>query len=100
MNTSPSKDPCRIKRGWIVVLALAAIGNSHAAGRFELKSTTVDGGGNYSQGARFAIEGTVGQHDAAPRSQGIRFSVSGGFWPTATAPTSAGNGIFSNGFEG
>ena len=100
MITCRIRSAGRIKLSWVIALGLATMGPAHAAGRFELKTITADGGGNHSQGTRFAVEGTVGQHDAAPKSQSARFSVSGGFWPSATAPTSAGNGVFSNGFEG
>lgn len=100
MNKSSTQKREQTVLGWALVLGLAALGQAQAGGRFELKAMTVDAGGQHSQGTRFAIEGTAGQHDAGPRLQGPRFSVSGGFWPAATAPTSANSGIFSNGFEG
>lgn len=100
MNKGGTLERREPRLGWALLLGMALIGQAQAAGRFELKTMTVDAGGQHSQGTRFAIEGTAGQHDAAPRLQGPRFSVSGGFWPAATAPTSANSGIFSNGFEG
>lgn len=93
------KIPGRFNRSWVLILGLAAFGSAEAAGRFALKSATVEGGGNHSQGTRFAVEGTVGQTDAAPPSQSTRFTVSGGFWPTTAAPAPIKNVIFKNSFE-
>lgn len=68
------------------------------AAPFRLISGTVDGGGEHSQGTRFAVEGTVGQPDAG-RAQGARFRIDGGFWPTASTSTPPTDSIFSHSFE-
>lgn len=55
---------------------------------------TIDGGGGRSAGPRYAVTGTVGQHDAAPLLESGRYRLGAGFW-TAVDP-----GIFRDGFEG
>lgn len=65
------------------------------AAPFRLTSSTVDSGGEHSQGARFVVEGTVGQA-AVETSRGARFQVDGGFWPTATTQSDI---FFHNSFE-
>lgn len=80
----------------VLLLLLATLAE---AGPFKLVSGTVDAGGAHSQGARFAVEGTVGQPDAG-LAQGARFSVEGGFWPTTTTTSAAPtDSIFRNAFE-
>ncbi len=78
-----------------LVCALALAGAAHA-GRFELTEGTIDGGGQHSQGERFALEGSIGQSDAGV-AEGARFSIDGGFWRPAIAPRT--DTIFSHGFE-
>ncbi len=46
---------------------------------FDLTWHTIDGGGGYSAGGDFELEGTIGQHDAGPMTGGD-FELSGGFW--------------------
>ncbi len=53
---------------------------------FDLTWHTIDGGGGYSAGGDFELEGTIGQHDAGPSTgpmTGGDFTLSGGFWPVA-----------------
>jgi hypothetical protein len=76
------------------VLGLAFAGAA-ASGNFTLLSGTADGGGQYSQGARFAVEGTIGQPDTA-RLNSNRFTIEGGFWPTTRVTSDT---IFANNFE-
>ncbi len=95
-NTTPAARTRR--RRWPLICALAAAGSAMAGGRFSVDSHTVDGGGSHSQGARFSVEGTIGQPDSGPAHTGPRFSVSGGFWQATAAPP-VSNLIFSNGFE-
>ena len=82
-------------RAWAIPLIGVAFVGAAAAGNFSLLSNTADGGGQHSQGVRFAVEGTIGQPDTAQLSS-PRFSVSGGFWQAAT-PIS--DSIFANNFE-
>lgn len=79
-------------------LALAALGIAAIAQAdpFELIEGTSDGGGEYSQGTRFALEGSIGQPDAGTLT-GTRFAIDGGFWRPAIAPQN--DTIFSNSFE-
>lgn len=80
---------------WSLLLALVLIGSA-AAAPFRLIEGTADGGGQHSQGTRFAIEGSLGQPDAGMLT-GNRFAIDGGFWrPSATTHTDS---IFANGFE-
>ncbi len=53
---------------------------------FEIDWHTIDGGGGYSAGGDFDLEGTIGQHDAGPSAgpmTGGDFALTGGFWPVA-----------------
>ncbi len=79
------------------MLLAVGLGGFAAAGPLRLVSGTVDGGGGHSQGARFALEGSIGQPDAG-RSEGQRFVLEGGFWPAGPA-TSSSNLIFRDSFE-
>jgi hypothetical protein len=67
-----------------------------SAGPFRLVEDTADGGGEHSQGVRFAVEGSIGQPDTTTL-QGPRFEISGGFWRPASTPAS--DTLFHNGFE-
>ncbi len=80
------------------LLAFGALGLAFVAhgASFELKEGTHDGGGQHSQGERFALEGSIGQPDAS-QTTSAHFSIDGGFWRPAIAPVA--NTIFSNGFE-
>jgi hypothetical protein len=80
------------------VLSLLALTTMVDAAPFRLISGTIDGGGEYSQGTRFSLEGTVGQPDAGV-AQSARFQVEGGFWPTASNPAAPTELIFRNSFE-
>ncbi len=53
---------------------------------FSIDSYTIDGGGGYSAGGAFELEGTIGQSDAGYMS-GDGFELEGGFWPTTTIPS-------------
>lgn len=92
-NRVPMASPARAALRWgLLVGALLAAG-AVAAGSFQIDEHTIDGGGEFSQGSRFAIEGSLGQPDtAAP--QGGRFAIDGGFW-RATSDDS----LFQDGFE-
>lgn len=85
--------PHLVRRSLTTVFALLALGvlaattPALAGQRFRIESHTSDGGGNHSQGTRFAVEGTAGQPDAGPTLQGVRFAVQGGFWHAASTPS-------------
>jgi hypothetical protein len=79
------------------LLCLLALTTMVEAAPFRLISSTIDGGGEHSQGTRFALEGTIGQPDVSV-AQGVRFRVEGGFWPE-TAPATQADPIFRNSFE-
>jgi len=65
------------------------IGTSVAlANDFEITSYTIDGGGGYSAGGGFELEGTIGQPDAGFMSGGD-FDLDGGFWPQTILPACA-----------
>ena len=65
------------------VLSLAAMvlifGPVARAQEFSIDWYTMDGGGGYSSGENFELEGTIGQHDAGVSSGGD-FVLTGGFW--------------------
>lgn len=89
----PRHSPAHRRLGFVCALAIAG---SVGAAPFSLIEFTHDGGGQHSQGARFAIEGTIGQPDAG-RLQGQRFAIEGGFWRPGTG--ASGDSIFRNSFE-
>jgi hypothetical protein len=93
----PALSTPQIKPAGALALALIGLTCSAAAlgGSYSLASSTIDGGGQHSQGARFAVEGTIGQPDVDPAS-GSRFTLAGGFWPEAPVVTDT---IFANRFE-
>ena len=47
---------------------------------YEIRWSTIDGGGGTSSGGQYLVRGTIGQHDAA-YSQGRQYELLGGFWP-------------------
>ena len=52
---------------------------SGASGEYAITWWTVDGGGGFSQGGDYTLQGTHGQPDAGS-AQGGDFSLEGGFW--------------------
>jgi len=70
----------------IARLAAAVVAVATAnAGDFDLTWFTIDGGGGYSAGAAFELEGTIGQPDASYALTGGGFELTGGFWAGAGA---------------
>ena len=65
--------------GAVMILALAP---SASAQDFAIDWYTVDGGGGFSAGGGFELEGTIGPHDAGFMTGG-NFELSGGFWAGA-----------------
>jgi hypothetical protein len=53
--------------------------HAQSGGPFELRWSTVDGGGGTSSNQQFTVTGTIGQLDAG-RLAGGSFALEGGFW--------------------
>ncbi len=72
----------------LVALAAATFGVAFTgAGGFAIDWDTIDGGGGQSSGGTFALQGTIGQHDAGGPMTGAKFALTGGFWAgVASAP--------------
>lgn len=77
-------------------LAIMLVAGATANSPSRLEADVVAGGGGYSSGGRFALEGTAGQ-PATTMLSGASFSVAGGFWQQA--PAGHADVIFHNGFE-
>jgi hypothetical protein len=43
---------------------------------------TMDGGGGYSQGGSYTLQGAIGQPDAG-NVQGGNYTLAGGYWPAS-----------------
>ncbi|MBK7145506.1 MAG: hypothetical protein IPH76_09960 [Xanthomonadales bacterium] len=94
-STKTTAPACHAVCRRTAVLAIVLTGGALAS-PFEIEEFTVDGGGNHGQGARFALEGSIGQPDAATLTA-ARFAIDGGFWrPLENAP---GDDIFHDSFE-
>jgi hypothetical protein len=64
----------------LLFIAATAVG-VRAAGSYAIDWWTVDGGGQTSTGAGYALTGTVGQPDAQPApATGGGYQLQGGFW--------------------
>ncbi len=69
-----------------LTIVCALLGATTANAQFDISWFTVDGGGGYSAGGAFELEGTIGQHDAGSVMTGGNFSLSGGFWAGGSVP--------------
>ena len=67
------------------ILAAFATATVTAGQSFDLSWHTIDGGGGYSAGGGFELEGTIGQPDGGQAMTGGDFELTGGFWPGAGA---------------
>jgi hypothetical protein len=65
------------------VLSLSTLTSLALASDFDLTWHTIDGGGAYSAGGSFELEGTIGQPDAGALAGGS-FTLTGGFWTGAS----------------
>ncbi|MHC4089370.1 MAG: hypothetical protein ACYSVY_03660 [Planctomycetota bacterium] len=77
--------------GFMLALGMATIAN---ADNYDLSWHTIDGGGGYSAGGDFELEGTIGQHDAGPSTgtmTGGSFELVGGFWPGSVTTIVSGS---------
>ncbi len=66
--------------GTVMILALAP---TAFAQDFAIDWYTIDGGGGFSAGGDFELEGTIGQPDAGALTGGD-FALTGGFWAVTT----------------
>lgn len=84
------------------VTARTPTGASKAGTTYAVQHFTIDGGGGWSTGGAFTIEGTIGQPDANPLqpSSGGVYTITGGFWPAAAnAVEDRPELIFADSFE-
>ena len=92
-----------MKRLAFIVLLACAAGSvlaQSSGGAYAIRRHVVAGGGGQSAGGSFSLNGTVGQHDAAPAATGGPYTLAPGYWGPAAAPGQQGaDPIFSNGFE-
>ena len=66
----------------IAAFAVFALSSAATAQPFDLTWHSIDGGGGFSAGGDFELEGTLGQPDAGILTGG-NFELSGGFWAGA-----------------
>jgi len=81
--------------GLLLVLC-SGLALAQSGGNFEIKKSTIDGGGGLSTGGIFSLNGTVGQVEAVDKVTGGVFSLTGGFWAQASVNNDI---IFKNSFE-
>lgn len=62
-------------------IMMCVAGGAALADDFDLSWYTFDGGGGFSAGGDFELEGAVGQPDAGTVMTGGDFTLRGGFWP-------------------
>lgn len=82
---------------WLVLGAWIGDSQGQAGNGFELRRSTIDGGGGRSTGGAFEAAGTIGQPDASA-SVGGAFELRGGFWAGPAAVDGA-DGLFADSFE-
>ena len=63
-----------------VAITSIALSDNEANAQYIIPWYTIDGGGGYSNGGNFELEGTIGQHDAGTTMTGGSFQLNGGFW--------------------
>ena len=63
-----------------VAMTSIALSDNEANAQYIIPWYTIDGGGGYSNGGNFELEGTIGQHDAGTAMTGGSFQLNGGFW--------------------
>ncbi len=67
-----------MKTRWILIFALFFTAAT-AFGDYEIRWSTIDGGGGTSTGGPYTLRGTIGQPDAGD-SAGEQYELLGGFW--------------------
>lgn len=78
------------RRSLYVTLAISIATTAAPAADLDLRWYTIDGGGGFSAGGAFELEGTIGQPDAGYLSGGA-FELDGGFWAGAASAESIPN---------
>jgi hypothetical protein len=65
----------------VVIMAMTCLdlSNTVANAQYTIPWFTIDGGGGYSSGGNFELDGTIGQHDAGSTMTGGNFALGGGF---------------------
>lgn len=67
-----------MKTRWTLIMALFFT-TATAFGDYEIRWSTIDGGGRTSSGGTYTLRGTIGQPDAGD-SAGGQYELLGGFW--------------------
>lgn len=80
-----------------LALTGAALAQS-SGGIYTMNLSAIAGGGGYSSGGVFELDGTVGQPGASNAQVGGVFAITAGFHQSATGATA--DDVFRNGFEG
>lgn len=62
---------------WVCAAVLSAVAMAQT---YDLSWYTIDGGGGYSAGGSYTLEGTIGQPDAGGPMVGGPYELTGGFW--------------------
>ncbi len=63
----------------LLILAATTVALARVAAGYDLSWWTVDGGGGASRGGAYALDGTIGQPDAAGLSGGS-YTLNSGYW--------------------
>jgi hypothetical protein len=83
----------------LLLTGTAALCWAQSGGQYEIRKSTIDGGGGHSSGGAIDLRGTIGQPDASLQTAtGGSFSLTGGFWAAGEIAPPVGR-IFSDGFE-
>ena len=77
MKLNSSKFPFR---QWLAGGLLFSVFCLQASGQYSIDWFKVSGGGGTSTGGPYAVNGTIGQHDAGGPLTGGNYSLTGGFW--------------------
>ncbi len=64
----------------LAIAAAASIASTQTGGPYELRWSTIDGGGGTNSGGPYTMTGTIGQPDS-DWSSGGDYEILGGFWP-------------------
>ena len=65
---------------FVIFLSLLALATSVTAQTYSIDWSKISAGGGTSTGGVYAVNGTIGQHDAGTPMSGGNFSLTGGFW--------------------
>lgn len=87
-----------LRSGLLIMLVIGCSALAQSGGTFSIRRSTLSSGGGPSSAGQFQIAGTAGQAEAGVAVGGA-IQLRGGFWMGASAPVTAGDSIFVNGFE-